>query len=180
MRPLLALIVAGAILGGLQLYMRTRPQPAGRQAGVAEHMAEGHFSVELTLTFDAGPDAFAVDLADAAALLVRLRGREILRRSEAIAAGQQLRVDDVAGVVSGHNEFYVQATPRDAVAAVSRAVRVRILRDGHPIADQTLWAEPGEVVQGAIVVDVPAWVAGAAVGVERHGASTVGEEARGD
>jgi hypothetical protein len=33
------------------------------------------------------------------------------------------------------------------------------LRDGHPLSDASLWSEPGDVVQGSIVVDVPPWAA---------------------
>ena len=157
MRPLLALLVAGSILGGLQLYMQFRPQPK-RVVHDVEQSAAGRFTVEITLTFDAGPDAFALDPSSAPAVLLQLRGTDVVRRTDSIAAGEQVRADHVQGIVTGKNEFFVQATPQDGVAAVARAVRVRILRDGNPVADETLWAEPGEVVQGAVMVDVPAWV----------------------
>ena len=61
MRPLLAVIVASTILGGLRLYidMRSRMPPA--QQINLERPTEGVFSLELILTFDAEPDAFAVE-----------------------------------------------------------------------------------------------------------------------
>jgi hypothetical protein len=156
MRPLLAFAVVIVILGGLQLYMTFRPQ-ARREAARAEVQAAGQFAVEITLTFDAGPDEFALDVSDAPSLFVQLRGHDLLRRSDPIEAGSQINVESVDGIVVGANEFFVQATPQDTTANVARAVRVRILRDGQPLADDTLWAEPGDVVQGAVVVDVPAW-----------------------
>jgi hypothetical protein len=156
MRPLLALLTISVILGGLQLYMLYRPQRSHVASHEAEQAAAGRFQVELTLTFDAGPDEFALDQSDAPALLVQLRGRDVLRRREPLAAGEQIVVD-VTGLVAGRNEFFVQATPRDVGASLARAVRVRVLRDDVPLADQTLWSEPGEIVQGAIEVELPAW-----------------------
>ena len=75
-------------------------------------------------------------------------------------------------MVAGQNEFFVQAAPQDTTTARARAVRVRILRDGNPLADETLWSEPGEVVQGAVLVHVPAWVGApkSAAAVRRDGA----------
>ena len=156
MRPLLALSVASLILGGLWLYMTFRPQPALAIAE-PETAAEGRVDIELTLTFDAGPDAFALDVTDAPTLLVQLRGKDVLRRTDPILAGAQLRVEAVSGLVTGINEFFVQATPQDTAAPVARAVRVRILRNGYPMAEQTLWSEPGELVQGVVVVEIPTW-----------------------
>jgi hypothetical protein len=158
MRPLLALVVVGVILGGLQLYMMFRPQ-SRRGAFRPEVTAAGRFDVEVTLTFDAGPDAFALDTTSAPSLLVQLRGRDVLRRTEPIGAGSQIVAESVAGIVVGANEFFVQATPQDTTALAARAVRVRVLRDGHPLSDASLWSEPGDVVQGSIVVDVPPWAA---------------------
>jgi hypothetical protein len=155
-RPVFALLVAVIILGGLQLYMTIRPQPSGRMAAQDELAARGRFSVEITLTFDAGPDAFSLDVSDAPAVLVQLRGVDLLRRQEEVLAGDQVVIDDVSGLVEGKNEFFVQATPSE-VAHVARAVRVRVLRDGIPLADETLWAEPSEIVRGAVVVEVPTW-----------------------
>ena len=122
------------------------------------------FSVEVTLTFDAGPDAFALNLSDAPSVLVQLRGTDLLRRQDAVAAGDQLLIEDVSGIVTGNNEFFVQVTPRDLTSPVARAVRVRVLRDEMALADETLWSEPGEVVRGAVVVAVPEWAGAESAG----------------
>jgi hypothetical protein len=157
MRPLLALIIVVTILGSLQLYVQHRPAPPVAAELIREQVARGDFSVEITLTFDAGPDAFAIDPATAPSLVLLLRGQEILRRQDTIAAGQPLIVQDVQGLVSGGNEFYLSATPADTQSSLARAARVRILRSGTPLADETLWSEPSETVQGTIVVQIPAW-----------------------
>jgi hypothetical protein len=133
--------------------MWLRPRPAAVIAAF-EPTAAGIFTVEVTLTFAAGPDPFALDLDDAPALVVSFRGRDLLRRTEEIPAGQPIRIESVEGLVAGANEFYVAATPTAQDAAVARAIRVRILRDGATVAEQSLWSAPGESVNGIVVVDV--------------------------
>ncbi len=81
MRPLLALILAVVILGGLQLYMVFRPQPKVVAVDY-EQTATGKFTVDVTLTFDAGPDAFALDPTTAPVVLLQLRGRDLVRHTE--------------------------------------------------------------------------------------------------
>ena len=60
MRPLLALLVFTIILGGLQVYMMVRPH-AAPLAEIPGLKAAGQISLEITLTFAAGADPFAVD-----------------------------------------------------------------------------------------------------------------------
>ena len=111
------------------------------------------------MTFAAGPDPFALDLDNAPSLLVTFRGRELLRITEEIPAGEPVRIEDVEGVVAGANEFFVAASPTSTDAAVARAIRVRILRDGATVAEQSLWSDPGESVDGIVVVDVARYLA---------------------
>jgi hypothetical protein len=111
------------------------------------------FAVEITLTFDAETDPFFTD--QPTSLRVMLGQIELLRRSDRIEAGSTLRIEPVASVAQGRNEFYVEAVPSSEATTGARAVRVRVLRDGEAVADQTLWAEPGEPVAGPVVVDVP-------------------------
>lgn len=156
MRPILALLVVATLLGGLQTYMWLRPRPA-RSVAAFEPTAAGIFEVEITLTFAAGPDPFALDLGDAPSLLVTFRGRDLLRMTEKVPAGEPIRIEEVDGVVAGANEFFVAATPTAQDATVARAIRVRILRDGSTVAEQSLWSDPGESVDGVVVVHVDAY-----------------------
>jgi hypothetical protein len=159
MRPLLTLILVGVILGGMQVYMTFRPQPEASSTP-AELLASGVFQLEITLTFAAGADPFALDVSDAPSLLVSFRGQDLLRVSQEIEAGETVRVDQIDGVVTGANEFFVQASPRDQQATAARAIRVRVLQDGNPVAEESLWAEPGELVEGVVAVDVRVAAAG--------------------
>ena len=156
MRPALAVILVAAILGGLQGYMSLRDRLGPPPAQEVETSAAGIFTLDLTLTFDAGPDPFALDVDNAPSLLVEFRGQEMLRETGNVPAGQPIVIAPVRDVVQGKNEFFVKAVPADSNADVSRAVRVRILRDGQPISDSTLWSEPGLPVQGKVDLVVPA------------------------
>jgi hypothetical protein len=130
----------------------------GRQEATA---AEGKFSLEVTLSFDAGADsAFSLDPTRSTAVRVEFRGRELLRIDEPVAAGTPLRIDDVEGIVPGPNEFYIEAHPANQGLPVAHAARARVFRDSHPIADETLWSEPGLPVQGVLRVDVPEHASG--------------------
>lgn len=153
MRPLFALMIVVGILGGLQLYMTLRAQPEPWQP-LQERVVRGDFEILVTLTFDAGPDPFAVDLDDAPSLLVTFRGRELLRETGMVPGGEPRLISAVEGIVAGPNEIFVQASPQDRHAFVSRALRIRVLRDDRVLGDRTLWSAPGEPVEGVIVVDV--------------------------
>ena len=154
MRPILAILVAVTILGGLSLYMSVRRSAwAGRSTPVIE-IAPGRFDVEVTLTFEAGPDPFALSATDAPSLSVLLAGTELLRETDTIESGKRQTIQDVQGLEVGTNEFLVQANPADTSGDLSRALRVRILRDLIPVADQTIWSEPGQRVEGVILVDL--------------------------
>lgn len=154
MRPFLAAAVAIAILGGLQFYMSSRPAPVNNQRP-PEVLAEGKFDVALTLTFDAAPDPFAFDSSQAASVVVMFEGKDLLRMTEDVNAGADLKVEAVASVDAGRNEFFVEAVPKDRSSLRSRGVRIQIFRDGVLIGDQTLWSDPGAPVAGTIVIDVP-------------------------
>ena len=155
MRPLLALVVACCVIGGLALYFETiQNDPIPIDFDEPEETATGVFSLELTLTFDAGPDPFAFEVANAPSILVLFKGEEILRRTENVAAGTPVVVESIEGIVPGKNEFFVEVTAQDQASIVVRAVRLRAFRDGNLIAEQSLWSEPGEPVQGTMALSV--------------------------
>ena len=154
MRPILAVAVAVAILGGLQFYMSSRPTPTFRKPP-PEVLAEGKFDLELTMTFDAEPDQFAFDPAEATAVSVMFEGEDLIRRTETVQEGKPFIIEDIQGIEEGRNEFFVEATPKDAFELKTRVLRLRILRDGVVIGDHSLWSEPGTSVAGTVVIDTP-------------------------
>ena len=153
MRPLAAILLAVLILGSVKAYQLFESSlPAPVSVAQAQVSAAGQFSVDLTLTFDAGPDDFALAPLSA---LVELQGRELYRSRERIPEGRAIVVEDVAGVVEGVNSFFIKIAPAEADSTRQRAVRVRVLRDGVSIAEETLWSEPGAAVEGIVQVGVP-------------------------
>lgn len=182
MRPLLAILIAASILGAVGAYMAFQANlPEADDVRQLARPAAGKFAIEITLTFDPQPDAFGFDAQTKA--IVRFGPRDLLGDGMKLTAGQPNILDDVPDVKVGRNEFYVEFRGGDVSLAgedgfsfgqesntggfenlVSRAVRIRVLRDGVPVdgAETTLWSEPGQPVAGLVVVDVPA------VGEELH------------
>ncbi len=153
MRPLIAIMVAAVVLGTVQAFLSATATP-GRATASQATSATGLFTVDVTLTFDAGPDPFALRSDEAASLLVEFRGRTLLRETGPLSNGDIITLGPVPDVEVGQNEFYLMAVPQPEKDVV-HAVRVRILRDEELIAEQWLAAEPGQPVSGTLMVDVP-------------------------
>ena len=161
MRPLVAILIAVFVIGGVHTFLKATGNydvKSTTAVDVGQLAARGTFAVDITLTFDAEADSFFAD--EPTSLLVRLGQTELLARADFVPAGTPLLIDPVPNIVQGRNEFYIQVIPRSEAEARSHAVRVRVLRDGQTIADETLWAEPGDPVTGRIVIDVPARAGG--------------------
>ena len=111
----------------------------------------------VTTSFAVEPDPFALQ-SDAGekphALLVKLNGREILKRTESFPGGTPVQTDHVEGIVEGLNELYVEANPPLDQAGRSHAVRVRVLRDGRPVLERSFWSEPGARIATTFALSV--------------------------
>ena len=154
MRFALAALIWLIMVGGLTLYIQQRdrrlPPPVRTPAAEAVPMED--YTLEITPTFSPEPDPFALqgDPAAAASLLVRLGERELFRSGRALPAGKTVSLHRVAGLVAGHNELYLQATPPVSEALMDHAVRVRLLQGNREVFDQTLWGSSGARVAGTI------------------------------
>ncbi|MCA1960149.1 MAG: hypothetical protein LDL33_05080 [Desulfomonile sp.] len=156
MRPALTLLLWVVLVGGLAVYMnqRTAVQNAPH---IDLHTAGGQFAMEVTTTFPLEPDPFALrngENDDAQALVVRVNGRDVLRRTERVEAGLPIRVESISGLTQGENEVYVEANPPLDMAGKSQAVRVRVLQDASVIADKSLWSDQGNKIAAAFGVRV--------------------------
>ena len=141
--PLLIWIIG---MGGLSLYMHTREvAQAQKTVEMNERSSpEGTFGLDITLSFTAQPDSFEVKTDETekpTSLLVRLNGKEILRRYDEVAAGIPVLVEPVRGLVDGVNEFYVESSPPSGEAPRAQAVRLRCFRDGKELTEHTYWTE---------------------------------------
>lgn len=152
-RPLLALAIVLGILGTVWSYERFQASVQQPVSAPAERLAADPYRLDITLTFPAAADAFA--LSDPYSLLLSFRGKTLLKETEPIESGRPLLVKQIPGVVEGRNEFYLEVTPAESDEPREHAVRLRILRDNEVIAEQTLWSPPGEPVRGLTTLVVP-------------------------
>ena len=154
MRPLLAIILSAAIVGGLNLYMRHRARQRVASPLAVEDFATGVYSLDLTFTFRAQRDAFALE--DDPIVRVKFRGADVLLANKPVDAGEILRVETIENIVAGHdkasgaNEFYYEILTGDTDNGIARCVRLRIFRDGQILAEQSAWSDPGEPVRGTL------------------------------
>ncbi len=154
--PLLIWVIG---IGGLSLYMHTR-QVVGTQENAemrVQRTPEGTFGLDITLSFTAQPDSFGIKTDETekpTSLLVRLNGKEILRRHDEVAAGSPVLVEPVRGLVDGVNEFYVESSPPSGEAPRAQAVRLRCFRDGKELIEHTDWTEASGNISAAFSINL--------------------------
>ena len=156
MRPLFAIIIAVCILGGVKLFIDSEPTRDTRDhVHFQADQSTKNYDVELTLTFDAGPDEFSLSSdGDAPSVLLQLNGKEVLKRTDTVAATDSpIVLQNVDGVTVGINEFYVQASPTEDDLK-PRSLRIRILQGGNVVAEEALWPEASAIVQGTVSMEV--------------------------
>ena len=173
MRPILALLLAVAIIGGMKLFLAATGDKNVQRNQPVVVEAIGDFELDVQLTFDAGPDPFSVVTNDddpAPSLIIEHQGKTVLKKTGAVPAGEILH-PKVSGIVAGVNEFYIAATPQDSGSLVPGAIRVRVIRDGVPIGKSWIDAEPGERIEGVVKINVPGQI-----DVDHKEAENKGEE----
>ncbi len=152
--PLLIWVVG---MGGLTLYMHTREVAQAQENTEmrAQKTPEGTFGLDITLSFTSQPDSFGVETDQKpTSLLLRLNGKEILRRHDEVAAGIPVLVEPVRGLVDGVNEFYVESSLPSGEAPRAQAVRLRCFRDGKELTEQTNWTEAGANVSATFPINL--------------------------
>jgi hypothetical protein len=160
MRILLAPLLIWIIgMGSISLYMRERevalPQPSNEIR--TQQSSQGSFALDITLSFTAETDTFAVrpDKDDKpATLLVRANGEEILRRDGEVPAGIPVSIEQVKKLFEGVNELYVESSTPSGQADQAHAIRVRVFRDGKELTERTFWSQPSMKVSAAFSIDL--------------------------
>mgnify|MGYP006306966333 CR=1 FL=1 len=149
-----AMAVCILFLSGVTWYMSSRNLgKSGESNAVELQAAEARYDLEVTPTFSAKRDPFALrtdDREEEAALSVRLGDREILAVKQDAPAGQPIVVHHIEGLVRGWNELYLQAAPPADAYGVRHFVHMRLLRDGAPVAEKTFWSDGGALVAGSV------------------------------
>lgn len=154
MRPALALLLSVIILLGVHSYLRfadsLRRRVVSQPAVVA---AAGEYTADITLTFPAEADSFALD---STSLLLKQQNEVLLKREGLVPAGEPLKIERLPNIVVGENEFYFSCVPQPGTEHQALAVRIRLFHDGVLVAERTFWSEPGLPPQGTITLTVPA------------------------
>lgn len=154
MRFLLVVTIWVVIVGGLWGYISDRD--AKRQQIIAatpvDLSVEGQFAIEVTSTFSTEEDPFALTTSDNSAppLTVKLNGMAIDIHTQEVLRGKTIRYEDVDGILSGHNEIYVTASPPLSENTLEQGVRIKLYEDNALVVDQTVWADQGALVSGTI------------------------------
>jgi len=143
-------------LGSVTLYMNMREDARdsiAAQPALALQSAHARYDLEVTLTFRAEADPFALNTNAASdAGSISLNGVGILELAEVADPGVPWRAQ-LEGVVAGPNELFVQATPPGGYG-MSHAVRVRLIKNGVPMREKTFWSEGGGGILGTLHFDL--------------------------
>lgn len=154
MRFLLVIAIWIIIVGGLFGYISKRD--ANRlqvKAPVAQNIdVEGNFAIELTPTFSIEKDPFALNTTDSdlPPMEIRLNGIVLPVNTTELLRGVTLRLSDLSGMLKGHNEIYVNASPPVSEDTLEHGMRVKLFQDQTVVVDKTIWAEQGSLVSGTV------------------------------
>lgn len=154
MRFLLVVAIWIVIVGGLWSYIAQRD--AKRQQITVrtpvDTTIEGQFAIEVTPTFTVEEDPFALQTSDAESQVfeLKLNGKTIDINAEEVRRGQSIRQENVVGMLAGHNEIYVSASPPISESSLEHGIRVKVYEDATLVVDQTVWASQGALVSGTI------------------------------
>lgn len=155
----LTLLIWIVFPGLVVLFFRHRDTAQhGAPPPVRLQAAPGSYALELTTSFDATADPFALRRGDddaPTALRVRLGDREVLRMEEGLRAGVPIRIEPIPGLVSGTNELHIQVSPPVADARRRDLVHVLLLRDGTPVEESFFWSEGGAQASGSFRFVLP-------------------------
>ena len=154
MRFLLVIIIWVVIVGGLWSYVSYRDGQR-LQATTREPInleVEGKFAIEITPTFSTEKDPFALTTTAEApsSLQIKLNGMELSLETDELLRGQTVRLDNVSGMLAGHNEIYINATPPLSESSLEHGIRLKLFENNAIVVDKTLWASQGALVSGTI------------------------------
>jgi hypothetical protein len=152
MRVLVAVIVWVFFIGGLSLYINNRDFADYSPNNLFEfQQVEQVYALEVTPSFilESDPFALTMDIQNSSpALLIRLGEHELLNISAPVTTAETFKIEPLHSLIVGQNEIYVEATPPTNHFSTYNALRIRILKNGYPFEEKTLWSPPGTKVAG--------------------------------
>ena len=159
MRFILTICIWLVIVGGLWLYTRQRDATISQAvASYADLSVDETFAIELTPTFSVEDDPFALQVEESSSsgMELRLNGTAIPLPDQPVQRGQVVRLDDVSGLLRGHNEIYLKASPPAGENSIEQGVRIKLFSGSELIRDHTVWSGSGALVSGGFSFDYQA------------------------
>ena len=154
MRFLLVAAIWVVIVGGLWTYVAQRDHKREQIVApvAADISVDQLFTIEVTPTFSIEEDPFALTTSttDESSLELKLNGMTVEFDQSGIMRGQVIRLENVDGVLAGHNEIYVSASPPISESSMEHGIRVKLFDGSSLLVDETVWAEQGARVSGSV------------------------------
>ena len=154
MRFFLVALIWVVIVGGLWGYISNRDARRQQAAPVAsiDLSVSGNFAIEITPTFSTEQDPFALTTSqtETQPVDISLNGSPLVLPTEELIRGEMIRLESVPGVLAGHNEIYLSASPPLSESNLEQGVRIKVYEDSTLLADDTVWAEQGALVSGTV------------------------------
>lgn len=165
MRPLIALLLVGSLMGGTWWYTsfvnRIVPKPGNFQV----QLADATYSLEVLRTFDAtpisntasvAPDGEDADSLSNGALLVLFKGEVLIEIDDLIPASQVIEIPLIPGMEVGKNELFIRARIEPPKAQEFHAMQVRVLKGNREITSSTFSSYPDcGLIYGTVLIEVP-------------------------
>lgn len=154
MRFLMVVAIWIVIVGGLWNYISHRDAKRERIVATTpiDLTVDGQYALEITPTFSTEDDPFALQTSDytTTSFEVKLNGNALNMNVLEFQRGETIRTEKVAGVLTGHNEIYVNASPPLSENTLEHGIRIKFYQDNTLIVDRTVWADQGAIVSGTI------------------------------
>ena len=152
MRIIATIIVWVAFIGSMAFYMKQRDVAGYASDDIIQFKkATRVYALELTPSFVPESDPFALNLDNqntTSPLIVKLGDREIFRISAPPDTVEYYRIEPLTHLHFGKNEIFVEASPPAGDYFTSNALRIRLMENGHPLAEKTIWSPPGAKISG--------------------------------
>ncbi|PIE59471.1 MAG: hypothetical protein CSA32_03730 [Desulfobulbus propionicus] len=153
MRILLTLVVWGALIGGLWLYMNTRRDmgalPADSQVITGQETKNLTVVITTTFTLARNPFAFTADDAPPQNFILRLNGVFITFPGKELKPGEPYHLSHVPVMADSHNELFFQ-TSYAYETNREHAVRLQVILGGKTVAEKTFWSQGGTTISGTM------------------------------
>lgn len=154
MRFFLVISIWIVIVGGLWSYISQRDFHRSQYVAASpiDLRVTGDFSIEITPTFSTEKDPFALVTAETpdTNFQFKLNGTLLDTDKVDLHRGQSLQFNKVGGVLEGHNEIYVEASPPVTEDQIEHGLRIKLYQEQTLILDKTVWSSLGTQVSATV------------------------------